>query len=145
MYINVIFQTISFTLLKQSHSFTFLFMYLCSCSIISQVIIYLKVLKCWDFDLKSCFVLLNSSVRSGRWLVSVALFVALVCLGPLVVLLVVDLSLSQSLLVWFAQHLESLCLLLTCLYLSCFASVLNHTFSKVIPSRLSDERFSKSL
>ena len=51
MYINLVFQTIFFyILLKQSCSFTFLFN-LCirvnCCSIISQVIIYLKVLKRW--------------------------------------------------------------------------------------------------
>ena len=56
-----------------------------------------------DFDLKSCFVLLNTSSHSTRcWLASISLFVVLVCLGPRVVLLVVDLaSSSQSLLLWF--------------------------------------------
>ena len=50
-----------------------------------------------DFDLKSCFVLLNTSSRSTRcWLAPVSLFVALVCLGPRVALLVVDFSPSES-------------------------------------------------
>ena len=55
-----------------------------------------------DFNLKSCFVLLNTSSRSTRcWLASVSLFVVLVWLGPRVALLVVNLSPSQSLLLWF--------------------------------------------
>ena len=50
-------------------------------------------------------------------------FVALVSLGPRVAVLVVDLSPSQSLLLCLAQHIESLCSLLTCLdclNFSCF-------------------------
>ena len=55
-----------------------------------------------DFDLKSCFVFFNTSSRSTRSsLASVSLFVVLICLGPRVALLVVHLSLSQSLLLWF--------------------------------------------
>ena len=70
-----------------------------------------------DFDLKSCFVLLNTSSRSTRrWLASVSLFVALVCLGPWITLLVVDLfQLSQPFLLC-VEHLDSLCLLFSCLW-----------------------------
>ena len=101
------FKLYPFTLLRQCRSFTFLFIYLgnCQCSkVISQVIIYLKLL-----------IFLNTSSRSTRcWLASVSLFVALVCLGPRVILLVVDLSPSQSLPLWFAQHHELICSLLNC-------------------------------
>ena len=97
------FKLYPFTLLKQSRSFTFLFMYL------GELLQYYQSsnnlpqsAQTLDFDLKSCFVLLNTSSCSTRcWLASVLLFVALVCLGPWVVLLVVDLSPSQSLLLWF--------------------------------------------
>ena len=134
------FKIYPFTLFKQSRSFTFLFIYLGeqfqyyqSSNNVPQSAHTL------DFDLKYCFVLLNTSSRSTRcWLASVSLFVALVCLGPRVVLLVVDLSPSQTLLLWFgclgprvallvvvlspsifhrfcvAQHLELLCSFLTC-------------------------------
>ena len=64
-----------------------------------------------DINLKSCFVLLNTSSRPARrWLVSVgSLFVALVCLGPRVALPVVDLfRLCQRFLLW-VEHLDSLC------------------------------------
>ena len=103
MYINVIFQTISFYITQASRSFTFLFMYL------GELLQYYQSrnnlpqsFQTLDFDLKSCFVLLNNSSRSTRcWLASVSLFVVLVCLGPRVALLIVDLCPSQSLLVWF--------------------------------------------
>ena len=55
-----------------------------------------------DFDLKSCFVLLNTSSRSTRCF-------GLVCLGSRVALLVVVLPPSQSFILCVAQHLESLC------------------------------------
>ena len=96
----------------------------------------------FDFNLKSCIVLLNTSSCSASWLVSVSLlllwfstrsaccrlvsvsiFHALCCSTPRVTLLILDLSPFQSLLLWFAQHIESLCSLLTgldCLNLSCF-------------------------
>ena len=72
-----------------------------------------------------CFGLLNTSSRSPRcWVdLTVSIFLALFCLTPRAALLIVDMSLSQSFLLWFAQHLESLCSLLTwldCLDLSCF-------------------------
>ena len=97
------FKLYPFTLLKQSRSLTFFFMYL------GELLQYYQSsnnlpqsAQNFDFDLKSCIVLLNTSSRSTRcWLSSVSLFVALVCLGPRVVLLVVDLSPSQSLLLWF--------------------------------------------
>ena len=104
MYINVIFQTVyPFTLLRQCRSFTFLFMYLGERLQYYQSSNNLpQSAQTLDFDLKSCFVLLNTFSRSTRcWLASVSLFVALVCLRPRVALLVVDLSLSQSLLLWF--------------------------------------------
>ena len=70
-----------------------------------------------DFDLKSCFVLLNTSSRSARcWLVSVSLFVALVFLGPRVALLVIDLfRLSQPFLLC-VEYLVLLCSLFSCLW-----------------------------
>ena len=92
------FKLYPFTLLKQSRSFTFLFMYL------GELLQYFQSsnAQTLDFDLKSCFVLLNTSSCSTRcWLSSVSLFVALVCLGPRVILFVVDLFPSQSLLLWF--------------------------------------------
>ena len=118
------FKLYPFTLLRQCCSFTFLFMYL------GELLQYYQSsnnlpqsVQTLDFDLKSCFVLLNTSSHSTRcWLASVSLFVALVCLGPRVALLVVDWSQSQSLLLWFAWDLESLHLLWTCLRITvcCF-------------------------
>ena len=62
------------------------------------------------------FGLLRTSSRSARRsLASVSIFHPLCCPTPRVALLVVDLSLSQSLFLCFSQHLESLCSLLTCL------------------------------
>ena len=60
-----------------------------------------------------CFAQHTSSTSVHGRLVSVSIFLALFCSTPRVALLVVDLSPSQSLLLWFAQHLESLCSLLT--------------------------------
>ena len=96
------FKLYPFTLLRQCCSFTFLFMYL------GELLQYYQSSNnlpqsahTLDFDLKSWFVLFNTSSRSTRcWLASV--FVALVSLGPQVALLVVDFSPSQSLLLWFA-------------------------------------------
>ena len=128
----------SFTLLKQSHSLIVLHSYLCiwlnCCGIISQVIIYLKVLKRWIWNLSvalfcstlqaarcwlvSVFTLywvgfLSTSSRTTRCsLVSVSIFHALCCTTPPVTLLILDLSPSYSLLLWFALHLESLSSLL---------------------------------
>ena len=63
MYINVIFQTVSFYI---THSFTFLFMYL------GKPLQYYQSsnnlpqrAQMFEFDLKSWFVLLNSSSRSA--------------------------------------------------------------------------------
>ena len=97
------FKLYPFTLLRQCRSFTFLFMYLCELLQYYQSSNNLpQSAQTLDFDLKSCFVLLNTSSCSTRcWLASVSLFVALVFLGPRVTLLVVDLSSSQSLLLWF--------------------------------------------
>ena len=116
------FKLYPFTLLRQCSSFTFLFMYLGELvqynhiyhyiiynSIITYIIILLSIYqssnnlpqsaRTLDFDPKSCLVLLKTSSRSTRcWLASVSLFVALVCLGPRVALLIVELSPSQSLL-----------------------------------------------
>ena len=80
----LIFKLYPFTLLKQSRSFTFLFMFL------GELLHYYQSsnnlpqsVQTLDFDLKSCFVFLNTSSRSTRcWLASVSLFVVLVCLGP---------------------------------------------------------------
>ena len=70
-----------------------------------------------DFDLKSCFVLLNTSNRSARCrLVSVSIFVVLVCSTPRVALLVVELTrLSQPFLLC-VEHLDSLCSLFSCFW-----------------------------
>ena len=121
------FKLYPFTLLKQSRSFTFLFMYL------GELLQYYQPsnnlpqsAQTLDFDLKSCFVLLNTSSCSTRCrLVSTSIFVALVCLRPPVTLLVVDLSPAHSLLLWFAQDLKSFCSLQTCLHvnLCCFGLV----------------------
>ena len=106
----------------------------------------------------SCFGLLNISSRSARcWVDStVSIFLALFCSTPpvallcdrfvfvwiflalfcsttRVALLIIDMSPSQSFLLWFPQHLESLCLLLTwldCLDISCF--VLLRTSSRSV-------------
>ena len=50
-----------------------------------------------------------------RYMVIISIFHSLFCPTPRVALLVVDLSPSQSLPVWFAQHLQLICSLLTCL------------------------------
>ena len=64
MYINVIFQTVSYSC---SLSFTFLFMYL------GELLQYYQSsnnlpqsAQTFDFDLKSCFVLFNTSSRCAR-------------------------------------------------------------------------------
>ena len=147
MYINVIFQTVSFYLthvsLKASHSY--LYIWVNRCSIISQVIIYLKELKrcsltnclvagtnCLCLNFKSWLVLLNTSSRAARCrLASVSIFLALFYLTPRLALLVVDLSPSRFFLLWFAQRIESLCSLLTCLdclkpFLLCVAQHLKY-------------------
>ena len=139
MYINVIFQTISFYITQRvSHSY--LCIWVNCCSIISQVIIYRKLLKRWisilnlalfsstlpvpllvvDLPLSQSlllwFGLLRTSSRSARCsLGSVSIFHALCCSTPRVALLVVVLAPSQSLPLWFAQHLQLICSLLTCL------------------------------
>ena len=94
-------------LLMQSHivSYSYLCIWVNRCSIISQVIIFLKVLK----------LIVSVSILNP----------ALLCSTPRVALLVVDLSrLSQSFLLCVAQHLELLCSFSTCLRpsvnLSCF-------------------------
>ena len=52
-------------------------------------------------------MLLNTSSYSARsWLVSISIFLPLLCSAPWVAQLVVDLCPSQSLPLWFAQHLE---------------------------------------
>ena len=84
MYINVIFQTISFYITQAPSGLVVSHSYLCiwvnSCSIVSQVIMYLKVLKRW-------ISILN---------------LALFCSALPVALLVVELPPSHSLLLWFA-------------------------------------------
>ena len=118
------FKLYPFTLLRQCRSFTFLFMYL------GELLQYYQSsnnlpqsVKMLDFDLKSCFVLLNTSttttllyslltcLRLTLWcfgllrtssrspcrrLVSLSILVGLVSLGPRVALLVLVLSPSQS-------------------------------------------------
>ena len=62
------------------------------------------------------FVLLNtSSYFAHSWIVFVAIFLPLFCSKPRVALLAVDLSPFHSLPLWFAQHFELICSLLTCL------------------------------
>ena len=125
------FKLYPFTLLRQCCSFTFLFMYL------GELLQYYQSsnnlpqsAQTLDFNLKSCFVLLSTSSRSTRcWIASFSLFVALVCLGPWVVLLVVDLSPSESFMLCVAQHLELLCPFWTCLHLNLSSFVLLNTSS----------------
>ena len=103
------------TLLMKSHivSYFYLCIWVNRCSIISQVIIHLKVLK----------LIVSVSILN----------LALFCSTVPVALLVVDLFPSQSfLLIRFAQHLEKLCLLLTCLdclNLSCFVLLNTSSYS----------------
>ena len=134
----------NYILLHYSSSLVVSHSYLCiwvnCCSIFSQVIIYLKVLKRWISILN--LALFCSTLPVALLVVdllpsdSLLLWFAqdleslcslqnclcldlccfgLVCLGPRVTLLIVDLSPSQSLLLWFAQHLKLICSLLTCL------------------------------
>ena len=111
------------TLLMQSHSVIFLFMYL------GEPLQYYQSsnnlpqgaqTNCLCVNLKSRFALLNTSSRSARcWLVSiVSIFLALCCTTPRVTLLILDLSPSfcQSFLLCFAQHLDSLCSLFSCFW-----------------------------
>ena len=77
-----------------------------------SLLTYLRVTLC-------CFGLLRSSSRSAV-VVNLSLSQSLLlwfglCLGPRVVLLILDLSLSQSFFLCFAQHLKLICSLLTCL------------------------------
>ena len=114
MCINVIFQTVSFYItVMQSRSVTFLFMclgeplqYYQSSNNLpesAQTLDFSLLTNCLCLNLKSCFVLRNTSSRSaGCRLVSVSIFLAFVV----------------------AQHLESHCSLtlltcLDCLNLSC--------------------------
>ena len=92
------FKLYPFTLLKRSRSFTFLFMYLGELLQYNQSSNNLpQSAQTLDFDVKSGFVLLNTSRRFARcWLVPVSLFVALVRLGRRVTLLVVVLLNTSS-------------------------------------------------
>ena len=127
------FKLYPFTLLKQSRSFTFLFMFhiliwVNCCSIISQVIIYLKVFKRWISILN--LALFSSTLPVALLVVDLSLSHSLLLWFSLLRtsshLLVVDLSPSQSFFLCFAQHLESLCSLQTCLnYLNLSCFVLN--------------------
>ena len=107
------FKLYPFTLLRQCRSFTFLFMYL------GELLQYYQssnnlpqIAQTLDFDLKSCFVLLNTSSRSTRCsFASVSLFVALVCLEPRVALLIADLFPSQSLLLCYSTPRVTLLIL----------------------------------
>ena len=121
------FKLYSFTLLKQSHSLIVLHSYLCiwlnCCSIISQVIIYLNVLKRWISNLN--LALFCSTLPAAPLVVDWSpslLFIDLVSLAPRVALLVVVLSPSQFSMLCVAQHLELLYSFLTCLRLTlcCF-------------------------
>ena len=90
------FKLYPFTLLMQSRSFTFLFMYL------GELLQYYhssnnlpQNAQTFDFDLKSCFGLLRTLSRSAHCiLVSVWIFHALCCWRPWVTLLILDLSVS---------------------------------------------------
>ena len=109
------FKLYPFTLIKHlvvSHSY--LCIWVNYCSIISQEIIYLKVFKRW-------ISILN---------------LALFCSTLPVALLVVDLPPSHSLLLWFAQDLESLCSLQSCLRLNLSSFVLPNTSSRSARCRL---------
>ena len=92
-----------FTLLMQYHSFTFLFMYLGEpfqyyqssnkLPQSAQTLGFSLLTNCLGFNLKSCFVFLNTSSRSaGCRLVSVLTFLLCFAVTPRVALLVVDLS-----------------------------------------------------
>ena len=100
------FKLYNFTLLKQSRSFTLLFMYL-------ELLQYQlsnnlpQSAQTLDFDLKSCFVQHFQSL----------------CL------LLTGLHLILSLLLWFAQHLELLCSFLTCLRFNLSSFILLNTES----------------
>ena len=141
------FKLYPFTLPKLSRSFTLCIWANC-CSIISQVIIYLKVLKVGfrsqillsypqhfqslylspSHSLLSWFAQDLESLYSLQTRLNLCCF-GLVCLRPSVALLVVILSPSQFFFPCFAQHLELLCSLQTCrrLNLCCFS--LFNTFS----------------
>ena len=145
------------TLLKQSRSFRFLFMYLGeqlqyyqssnnlpTCCWLASVSLFVALvcLGPWvallvvdlspSQSLLLWFGLLGTSSHSTRCrLVSVSLLVALVCFGPRVVLLVVVLSPSQSFMLCVAQHLELLCSFLTCLRFNLSSSVLLNTTPRV--------------
>ena len=102
MYINVIFQTISFYITQAPSGLVVSHSYLCiwvnCCSIISQVIIYLKVLKSWISILN---LALFCSTLPVTLLILDSIFLPLFCLTPRVA---VDLSPFQSLPLWFAEH-----------------------------------------
>ena len=115
------FKLYPFTLLRQCRSFTFLFMYL------GELLQYYQSSNNLPQSAQSWISISNlaflSSTLPVALLVSISLFVVLVCLGPRVTLLVVDLSPSHSLLLWFPQDLESFCSLQTRLNLCCFGLV----------------------
>ena len=130
------FKLYPFTLLKQSHSFTLLFMHLgellqyyLSSNTLNQSARKL------DFDPKTCYVLLDpySHFARGKLFPSHSFFVALICLGPRVALLVVDLSPSQSfMLTMCCSNTSSYSSynLMTCLHLSPSCSVLFNISSR---------------
>ena len=96
--------------------------YLCNwvnyCSIISQVIIYLKVLKCWISILNLALFCSTLPAQLAQHYCSLwtCLRLTLCWLGPRVALLVVDLfRLSQPFLLC-VEHLGSLCSLFSCLW-----------------------------
>ena len=96
--------------------------YLCNwvnyCSIISQVIIYLKVLKCWISILNLALFCSTLPAQLAQHYCSLwtCLRLTLCWLGPRVALLVVDLfRLSQPFLLC-VKHLDSLCSLFSCLW-----------------------------
>ena len=93
------FKRYHFTLPKQSRSFTFLFMYLCEVALLVAVLLNTCRCSALSIDLFP----FQSFFQCFR--------------TPRVAVIVVDLSLFQSLLLWFAQYLESLCSLLP--YLNC--------------------------
>ena len=126
------FKLYPFTLLRQCCIYSYLCIWVNCCSIISQVIIYLKVFKRWISILNLAlfcskllvallvvlvwFGLLRTSSRSARCrFVSVSIFVGLV---------------------WFAWDLESLYSLWTCLHLTLCCFGLLRTSSRSARCRL---------
>ena len=130
MHINVIFQTVPFTLLMLSHSFIFIFMYLReplqyylssnNLPQYAQMLDFSLLTNCLCLNIISCFVQLNFSRRHDRCShVYVPILLVLVRPNPRVAQHVVDVSRpSQTFLIYVAHNLEILFSFLICLRLS---------------------------